>query len=74
MPDLDHDAHDGTLQQADTWLTTEVPQLMADPHYQNGSTLIEIIFDEGKGSNRTTTTVLINPALAGQLLLGAYNH
>lgn len=73
VPNLLHDAHDGSLAQADSWLKAKVTQLMSNAAYQDGSTLIEVTFDEGSGSNQVLT-VFINPALHSKVLTGSYNH
>jgi hypothetical protein len=49
-------------------------QLMAQPAYADGSTLVILTWDEGVGANETVNTVLVNPRLAGITLTGAYNH
>ena len=47
-PNLQHDAHDGTLAQADTWLSNHVPQILALPEFQSGGDgLLFIVWDEG---------------------------
>ncbi len=69
-PNMVDDMHNGTLTQGDAWLKGFVPKLLADPSYQDGSTLIEITFDSGSsncGANCAShvEAVFINPALAG---------
>jgi acid phosphatase len=47
VPDVNHDAHDGTLAQADTWLQTNVAPLLNQPYFQaGGDGLLIITFDE----------------------------
>lgn len=46
IPDLDHDAHNGTRATADSFLQTAIAPLLADPHFQQNGLLI-ICFDEG---------------------------
>jgi acid phosphatase len=47
IPDVVHDAHDGTLAQADTWLQTNVAPLLTQPYFQpGGDGLLIITFDE----------------------------
>jgi acid phosphatase len=46
VPDAGDDAHDGTLAQADQWLQSHIPQLLADPDFQNDG-LLFIVWDEG---------------------------
>ncbi len=46
VPDAGDDAHDGTLAQADQWLQSNIPQLLANPDFQNDG-LLFIVWDEG---------------------------
>ena len=62
-PSNDHNAHSGSLTVADGWLKVVVGHLMNDPAYIDGSTLIEITFDEGSANN-TVYTAFINPRLS----------
>jgi acid phosphatase len=45
-PDLNDDAHDGTLAAADSWLQSNIAPLLASPTFQ--SSLLIITFDEGE--------------------------
>ncbi len=45
VPNTQNDAHDGTLQQADTWLKTNIAPLLADPSFKQDGLLV-IVFDE----------------------------
>ena len=65
IPDQDHDAHDGTLQEADNWLRECVAPLLEDPSFQQDGVLI-ITFDEAAKSDSShggghITTVVIGP-------------
>lgn len=47
IPDVNHDAHDGTLAQADTWLNSNVAPLLNQPYFQaGGDGLFIVTFDE----------------------------
>lgn len=48
-PNLDDDMHDGTIQQGDAWLASEVPKIMATDAYKNGG-VIFLLWDEGSGT------------------------
>lgn len=72
-PNLLHDAHDGTIAAADTWLKGKVPQLLANSSYTNGSTLIEVTWDSG-GPNNTVETVFVNPRLSHRHLTLSATH
>jgi len=51
VPDVTHDAHDGTLQQADSWLQSNVAQVLNQPYFQAGGDGILIVtFDECDGA------------------------
>ena len=65
-PNLNDNAHDGTLAQADNWLSVTLPQLMGTTAYKSGNTLIEVTFDETGGTGGSSTamyTALFNPNL-----------
>jgi phosphatidylinositol-3-phosphatase len=66
IPDVTHDAHDGTLGQADTWLQTNVAPLINSPAFQAGGDGILIVtFDECDGAigacNQQIYTAVIGP-------------
>ncbi len=47
-PNKQHDGHDGTRAQADTWLSNHVPKILALPEFQaGGDGLLFIVWDEG---------------------------
>jgi phosphatidylinositol-3-phosphatase len=47
-PNVDEDAHDGTLAEADQWLQQELPAILALPEFQpGGDGLLFIVWDEG---------------------------
>ncbi len=73
-PDLNNDAHDGTLTQADTFLKTWIPKIMAGADYKAGRLSIVITFDEGVGSNQTIYTAVINPALHAKTVTTRLTH
>src|SRR5215831_816235 len=51
VPDVNHDAHNGTLGQADSWLQTNVAPLLSSPAFQPGGDGIMIVtFDECDGA------------------------
>ena len=73
-PDLNNDAHDGTLTQADTFLKTWIPKIMAGADYRASRLTIVITFDEGVGSQQTVYTAVINPALHGKTVTTGLTH
>ncbi len=48
-PNLDDDMHDGTIQQGDQWLATELPKLLGLDAFNNGGAIF-LLWDEGSGS------------------------
>ena len=59
-PNLDHDAHDGTLAAADTWMQGWLPAILASPDFTSGRLAVVITADEDdrKSGNIVLTTVL----------------
>ena len=65
IPNLDHDAHDGSLKEADDWLKRYIAPLLENPEFQKDGILI-ITFDESfKGDpdhgGGHISTVVIGP-------------
>jgi hypothetical protein len=60
VPDLQHDAHDGTLGQADAWLKGWLPRLTAGPDFISGRLAIVVTADEDDYTrvNKVLTVVL----------------
>ncbi|HEX6805970.1 MAG TPA: alkaline phosphatase family protein [Terriglobales bacterium] len=63
-PNLNHDAHNGTLASADSWLAAEVPAILRLPEFQpGGDGILFIVWDEadlggnGQIDNRCTSTI-----------------
>jgi len=50
VPNLQDDAHDGSLAQADAWLKSNIAPLIANAQFQQNGLLI-IVFDEGDASD-----------------------
>jgi phosphatidylinositol-3-phosphatase len=50
VPNVNHDAHNGTLAQADYWLKQNIGPLIASSTFQNGGLLV-IVFDESFDSD-----------------------
>jgi acid phosphatase len=60
IPDLAHDAHDGTLAEADQWLKSWLPRLTAGPDFTSGRLAIVVTADEDDYTrvNKVMTVVL----------------
>ena len=52
VPNLNDDAHNGTLAQADGWLKTNIDPLLSNPEFQQDGILI-IVFDEAASTDST---------------------
>lgn len=66
-PNALDDAHDGTPQQADQWLQTNIAPLLSSPQFQNGGVLV-ITFDEADTGDSTlggghVPLVLVGPVI-----------
>ncbi len=63
VPSLRHDAHNPyTMSQADAFLKSWIPQIMAGPDYQLGRLVIVITADEGSGTSQNVVMDLIHPS------------
>ncbi len=72
-PNLVHDAHNGTLAQADRWLRSWVPVLMSGPDWRAGRLAIVVVFDEGVSTERVPF-VIMAPGLSGVVTGRALDH
>jgi acid phosphatase len=74
VPDVDDDAHNGTPQQADSWLQANVVDpLAADPAFQAGGDGILIVdFDEAEDSDTTHGGGHVSPVLWGPNVKAGY--
>lgn len=79
VPNLLHDAHDGSLATADSWLKTNIAPLIASSTFQNGGLLI-IVFDESVDSDTAhggghVVSVVIGPKVKlGHKSTVVYQH
>ena len=66
VPNLQHDAHDGTPAAADAWLQNNVAQVLNQPYFQTGGTgLMIITFDNGDNdAPGQVYTAVIGPTVA----------
>jgi hypothetical protein len=80
-PNLCHDMHNPTgcatsdeVANGDTWLSTEVPKILASQAYQNGGALL-ITWDESEGGDFPIGMIVLSPgAKPGYANTIAYNH
>lgn len=76
MPDVLHDAHDGTLTEADDYLKSWLPALMSGPDFSSGHLAIVVTADE---DNRSSTanrvlTVVITPSVSHKVVGTTLTH
>ena len=75
IPDLNHDAHDGTLAEADHWLAGWLPAILAGPDFRSGGLAVVITADEDdRHSGNNVLTVVAAPALTGKVVNAALTH
>jgi acid phosphatase len=81
VPNLNDDAHDGTLTQADNWLKTNIAPLLASSMFKTGGTgLLIIVFDESVTSDTAhggghVAAVVIGPKVKpGSKTATLYQH
>lgn len=79
VPNALDDAHDGTLNQADTWLKTNIAPLLASPTFQQDGLLV-ITFDESfdtdtaHGGGQVATVIISPKAKKGYQSTTFYQH
>ncbi|HEY2512606.1 MAG TPA: alkaline phosphatase family protein [Polyangiaceae bacterium] len=59
-PNLIDDMHDGTVADGDTWLSHEVPKLLASSAYRKGGALF-LLWDEGSDSEDDPPLIVVSP-------------
>jgi acid phosphatase len=81
VPNLNDDAHDGTLTQADNWLKTNIAPLLATAMFKAGGTgILIIVFDESVTSDAAhggghVAAVVIGPKVKpGSKTANLYQH
>src|SRR4051794_350555 len=74
-PNLDNDAHDGSLLAADNWIKAWTEQIFASPDWKSGRLAIIITADEDDGSqgNKVLTTV-VHPSQDHHVVSTALTH
>jgi len=74
-PDLCHDGHDCSTQEADQWLSQLVPKILATSAWNEGGLLL-ITWDEddGEDSSNHVLTIVIHPGTIIHSSARAYDH
>jgi acid phosphatase len=64
VPDLDHDAHDGSLATADAWLRDQLTPVLHSTDFSSGRLVVVVTADEDdKHSGNTVLTSVLTPRL-----------
>jgi acid phosphatase len=77
VPDLQHDAHNGTPQMADQWLQQNIGPLVSSKHFQPGSNSVMFItFDNGDGDaeGQVLTVVAGDKVIPGIKVGAPFRH
>ena len=63
IPDLSHDAHNGSLASADAWFKSQMQRVFAGPDWQSGRLAVVLTADEDdRTSGNKVLTVVIHPS------------
>jgi phospholipase C len=74
-PNICNDMHDCPVATGDTWLSHQVPDILASPAFTTQNSLLVITWDEGEGDNNTVSTIFAGPAARhGYQSSLAYSH
>jgi acid phosphatase len=76
VPDVDDDAHNGTPQQADSWLQTNVVELLSSsaPFLSGGDGVLIVDFDEAADSDSANGGGHVAPVLWGPIVKAGYTQ
>lgn len=74
-PNLCHDMHDCSTATGDTWLATELPQLLDSATYRGGQTAVFITWDENDSGSGPVPAYVIAPSVdPGTQTATAFTH
>jgi acid phosphatase len=74
-PNLDNDAHDGSLLTADAWIKQWMMLILASPDWQSGRLAVIVTADEDDGSHgNTVLTIVIHPSQHGHVVDAQLGH
>ena len=75
IPNLDHDAHDGSLAAADSWLATQLSPVLHSADFTSGKLVVVVTADEDDrhSGNRVLTSVL-TPRVSHKVVDTELNH
>jgi hypothetical protein len=67
-PNLQEDSHDGTLPQADRWLSQELPAILALPEFApGGDGVLFVVWDEGDIANDSRCSARLSSGCGGKI-------
>ncbi|MGZ5410657.1 MAG: alkaline phosphatase family protein [Aeromicrobium sp.] len=75
VPDLDHDAHDGSLGAADQWFKGWMTKIFAGPDWKSGQLAVVLTADEDdKSAGNVVLTVVIHPSQKARVVNTVLTH
>ncbi|MCW2817100.1 MAG: hypothetical protein JWN84_4555 [Nocardioides sp.] len=75
IPNLEHDAHDGTLAEADTWLEQQLSPVLQSHDFTSGHLVVVVTADEDdRSADNTVLTSVLTPALSGEVVDTPLTH
>jgi phosphatidylinositol-3-phosphatase len=75
IPNLEHDAHDGSLAAADRWLERQLGPVLGSDDFTSGKLVVVVTADEDdKHSGNTVLTSVLTPALTGKVVDTPLTH
>ena len=75
IPNLDHDAHDGSLASADSWLEQQLTPVLRSNDFASGKLVVIVTADEDdKASGNTVLTSVLSPALSHTVVTNPLTH
>jgi hypothetical protein len=74
VPNLNNDAHDGSLATADSWLKQRLVPILASTDFTSGRLAVVITADEGSSTNNTVLTVVLDANLSSLVVTAPMTH
>ncbi|MBV6729828.1 alkaline phosphatase family protein [Nocardioides daeguensis] len=75
IPDITHDAHDGSLAAADAWLEQQLTPVLASDDFRTGHLVVVVTADEDdRSADNTVLTSVLTPALSGKVVDTPLTH
>ena len=75
IPDLEHDAHDGTLAAADAWFKSLMTKVVAGKDWTSGHLAVVLTADEDdRASGNRVLTVVIHRSQQGHVVTDPLTH